>query len=384
MWTRDLVLALVAVLCTFVNVPALMVVAPQAAEQAQPGSGQAGLLTAVFAGATVVTELMMPTLLARFAMRRMFPVSLTLLGLGSLAGVLAVGNAPALTALAVVRGLGFGVAVVGSAILVAELAPASRRGEAIGYLSLCSSVPNVVGPAAGLWLLERAGFRPVFALTGAAALVAASVAWRLRAADAPPASGDHVPLWHVFQRRGLLTYSVALTVLSATYGGIISFAPLVLQSTGMGSATAFFLVYGIGRGVARWLGGAGTDRFGSRAIALPGLGLALLGLGLLAASQAAPFVLVAAALYGLGSGMTQSAILVGLLAGADPAETRLVSTVWNLALDLGVSAGGAGLALVAATQGYDGVLRVLPLCAAGAVVILASAPRPATAPTGGY
>jgi len=383
MWTRDLVLALVAVLCTFVNVPALMVVAPQAAEQAQPGSGQAGLLTAVFAGATVVTELMMPTLLARFAMRRMFPVSLVLLGLGSLAGVLAVGNAPALTALAVVRGLGFGVAVVGSAILVAELAPAGRRGEAIGYLSLCSSVPNVVGPAAGLWLLERAGFRPVFALTGGAALVAATVAWRLRAADAPPTS-DHVPLWHVFRRRGLLTYGVALTVLSATYGGIISFAPLVLQSSGVGSATAFFLVYGIGRGVARWLGGAGTDRFGSRAIALPGLGLALLGLGLLAASQASPFVLVAAALYGLGSGMTQSAILVGLLNGADAAETRLVSTVWNLALDLGVSAGGAGLALVAATEGYDGVLHVLPLCAAGAVVILASAPRPATAPTGGY
>jgi len=79
-------------------------------------------------------------------------------------------------------------------------------------------------------------------------------------------------------------------------------------------------------------------------------------------------VLLAALLYGAGAGMAQSGALVGMLARAKQTQVPLVSTLWNLAFDGGVSIGGALLGLVAATGGETAVLWSLaPL---GAMALL--------------
>jgi predicted MFS family arabinose efflux permease len=411
MWSRDLVLVLAAVACLFLNYPVLLIVGPVAYQQAGGPAGQAGFVTALFSGATVATELLSPGLLARLAPGRVLVASLGLMSLGTLASTAAVDSPSALLALAPVRGVGFGAAVVAMSVLVTELAPARRRGAALGWLGLTTSLPTVFGPALGLALLEVVGAAGVFAFSGLATLLGMGLATGVRQGTqgdsgialgtrrppgAPPAAPGSV--WQGLRRRDLLVPFVALVLLSASYGGFVSYAALALPG-GAAAATTLFLAYGVCRALARWGAGSGSDRFGARPLALGGTLAALVALLVLAGSTAVPGLgaraedaralaapgfgfallgplLAAGMLFGAGQGLSQGAMQVGMLDHPDPAEVRLGSTLWNMGVDAGVSVGGAGLALVASRYGLDAVFRTLPLFAAASLFVLASAWRP--------
>ena len=167
----------------------------------------------------------------------------------------------------------------------------------------------------------------------------------------------------------------ALVLLSAGYGGFVSYAALALPA-GAGLATTLFLAYGVARTLGRWAAGSGSDRFGPRPLALGGTLAAVAALVLLAGAAAAPgagaALLFAGAAFGAGQGLSSGAMQVGMLDHSDPADVRLGSTLWNAGVDAGVVIGSAGLALVASRYGLQAVFWVLPLFATASLVVLAA------------
>ncbi|MDQ3791095.1 MAG: MFS transporter, partial [Actinomycetota bacterium] len=129
--SRPMVLVLFASFFTMVGFYLLLSVVPLYAAQSGGGNSGAGLATAAFMLSTVLAQLGMPRVLARFGYRAVLAAGLLLLGipaflygpLGEIADILAV---------TLVRGAGFGAAIVALAALVTELAPPDRRGEALG------------------------------------------------------------------------------------------------------------------------------------------------------------------------------------------------------------------------------------------------------------
>jgi predicted MFS family arabinose efflux permease len=291
------------------------------------------------------------------------------MSLGTLASSAVVDNAAALLALAPVRGCAFGAAVVAMSVLVTELAPVGRRGTALGFLGLTTSVPSVFGPAIGLALLSAVGAAEVFVLTGLAPLIGVCLAW---AAHPPETAGiaDNPSVWQGLRRRDMLAPFVALVLISAAYGGFVSYAALALPVSAA-VATVLFLAYGVTRALARWLAGTGSDRFGARLPALVGVATALLALLALSGTSSTLVLVAAGAFFGAGQGLAQGALQVGMLDHRDPADVRLGSTLWNLGVDGGIIVGGAGLALVAAGDGLSSIFRTLPLFAAASLVVLA-------------
>src|SRR5919197_6156287 len=112
MWSRDLALVLAAVACLFLNYPVLLIVGPVVFREAGGAAGEAGIMTALFSGATVCTELLSPGLLVRASPGRVLVAALGAMSIGTLASTAAVDKPTALLALAPVRGIGFGAAVV--------------------------------------------------------------------------------------------------------------------------------------------------------------------------------------------------------------------------------------------------------------------------------
>src|SRR5215831_5793757 len=203
MWSKDLALVLAAVACLFLNYPVLQIVGPVAFREAGGVAGNAGIMTALFSGATVCTELLSPGLLVRISPGRLLVVALGVMTLGTLASTAAVDNPTALLALTPVRGIGFGAAVVAMSVLVTELAPPRRRGAALGWLGLTTSLPSMFGPALGLALLARAGVAGVFALAGVATLVGMGLAGAVRQSNVGPRA-ESGSVWRGLRRRDMV------------------------------------------------------------------------------------------------------------------------------------------------------------------------------------
>ena len=190
----------------------------------------------------------------------------------------------AVTALAALRGLGFGVVTVCGATAVAAFVEPGRRGRAIGALGLASAAPQFVLVPVAPWLAERAGFGLVFVLAVLPAL-AVPLAWPIARAlgdsDGAPADGSGggptAALW-----RSLSGPITALVVITASGGAILTFTPHILASPALG----FFglLAFTGAAAASRWAAGGIADRFGPTAAIAPllftgALGLAAIALG---------------------------------------------------------------------------------------------------------
>jgi predicted MFS family arabinose efflux permease len=365
---------LMAVACTFLHVPALMAVVPALAQATTGRPGDGGLVTAFSAAATVCAELTMPSLLGRVRPGRVFAIALLLLAGSALAHLWLTLSLTTILALAVIRGVGFGAAVVTGAVLVAELAPAHARARALGTMGLVVGLASTVSPSAGLLLLDGLGKAWVFALVGVIALLGSVV---VEGVDRglPPAHAPTVQVHRGLARPDLLVPVLGLALLTATYGGLVSFAPRILEPVGWGSAASFFFAFGATRSVTRWLGGRAADRFGARRVVLGGLVCACIGVSLLPLSTSTATVLIGGLLYGAGSGIAQTASFVGMLDQAGLGQVRLVGTLWNLAFDGGVSLGGVLLGVVADVGGYSSVLVGMPVLAFMALLLFGVAWR---------
>jgi MFS family permease len=71
---------------------------------------------------------------------------------------------PVILAVCLLRGLGFGLAVVVGGAPVATLIPPQRRGEGLGVYGVVVGVRAVVGLPAGMWLAGRFGYSAVFVI----------------------------------------------------------------------------------------------------------------------------------------------------------------------------------------------------------------------------
>jgi hypothetical protein len=145
----------------------------------------AGLVTGVMMACTVLAQLSMRRVLASLGWRWTLVLGSGLLGLPAL-GHLVTDELGPVTALAALRGLGFGVVTVCGAAAVAAFVEPGRRGRAIGAYGLAIAAPQVALVISGLLLagvayggLQSVTLAQAFAAAGEPARSAVSIAWNL-------------------------------------------------------------------------------------------------------------------------------------------------------------------------------------------------------------
>jgi predicted MFS family arabinose efflux permease len=331
---------------------------------------------------TVLAQLSMRRVLAGLGWRRTLVLGSGLLGLPAL-GHLATDGLWAVTALAALRGLGFGVVTVCGATAVAAFVEPGRRGRAIGALGLASAAPQFVLVPVAPWLAERAGFGLVFVLAVLPAL-AIPLAWPIARAiadsDRAPADGrghgTAAALW-----RALSGPIAALVVITASGGAILTFTPHILASPALGFWG--LLAFTGAAAASRWVAGGIADRFGATAAIAPllftgALGLAAIGLRADSVHDTAGRVLVLAGLLltGIAYGGLQNLTLAQAFNAAGEAARSSVSIAWNLSFDAGTGLGAFAVGAIATAASYSVAFGVLAL-AVGFTGVCWALPRPA-------
>jgi len=268
--------------------------------------------------------------------------------------------AVSVTSLVIVRllfGVPFGFATAASMTIAGDLAPPSRRGEAMGIFALAQTIATFLGPVAALAVLGQGEYARLFVAAGCLAAGSALLGWPVRYAAVRNARAT-LSLRAVFELR-VLPFALTILFQGLSFGGVVTFLSLYARQIGVGNVGWFYMTYAAGQVVARALAGQAFDRQGPRRVVVGGLGLLAAGFAVLSLWRAVPGLLSAGVLFGLGWALTFPSLQTMALGQVPPPRRGAASATFFNGFDTGMFLGSYAMAFVAqAAGGYSGMYLV--------------------------
>jgi MFS family permease len=362
--TRPFVLAVLAELALCMSIGMLIVIIPLYAND-ELGVGSLGVAIAV--GAVSPAILLSQPLAGRIGDRkgrRVLIVGGALIAAVSIAGYALASSLALLIAFRLFTGLGEAALLVGAATMVTDIAPESRRGEALSIYSLGLWAGLALGPLLGELVLGGDRFVAVWLLAAAFCVLAAAIGSLLP--ETAPARPEVDP-W----TRSRILHPAAIgpgLVLAVTvfgFAGLGTFAALYARELGMDGAGMVFLVFSIVVVATRIVARKAPDRLGPRrasgtALILIAAGLLTIGIWNTPAGLYAGTVVLA-----FGQALAFPALMTLAVNGAPATERSSVVGTFTAFTELGFAVGALSLGVIASHLGYDGLFIA---CAIGPLV----------------
>ncbi len=378
-----------ASLAFFIAVSLILPVAsPFATTRLGTDAAGAGLAIGAYALAALAMRPVVGWASDRFGRRPLLILG-SVMAIGALAAHLLVTTLPAFIAVRSVLGIAdafFFVAVLAAG---SDLAPAERRGEAINLVSLSLYLGIAVGPPVGEAVAGVGGFEAVWALAAVVAAVAAVLSVLV------PESAPGVLRPAAERRRARLFHPAAVfpgfLILTGAAGmsAFLAFLPLYAKDLGMAGAGVPFAIYALLVVVlrirfAKLPDTMGAARLSGAALAVAGLGLAILGL---VGSPAG--VLIGTVVFALGVTFMFPALIALAVSRVDETERGSAVGTASAFFDVAFGLGPAVFGVLATSIGFGGTFLVSAAIAAfGATLLVArrgsvETPLAARAPGGG-
>ena len=264
-------------------------------------------------------------------------------------------------AIRLLQGLGFGVATTLYTTFAAAVIPASRRGEGIGYFGVGETMGISVGPFVGIWFMNQHGIDSVFGVGTLILLVAVLITF---AVSRPLTTEDEtVPFQRDIQqkdslidlfieKRVLLQSSLAF-LLGMSFAGIVSFVVLYAKEAAIPNVVYFFFVNALAGLLVRFVAGKIFDHKGPGVLIGASAILCSIGTFLLATASTTTSLIIAAVLYGSGTGAVFPALQAWCI-NVVPTDRRehAIGTFFNF-FDLGIGIGAILMGAIAAMTNYS-------------------------------
>lgn len=290
----------------------------------------------------------------------------------------------------VLQGLGFSAYFVAMFSYVVDLVPPSQRGWALGIYGVSGFVATAFAPLVGELLVRRAGFRALFVVSAALALVPLALVLRLRDTRSPGAAALPAPGWlragleDVAQRHMVVTLFFGLGS-----GTIFAFLPTFAQSLAVSGLSLFYTAYAAAAIAVRIFGGRLIDTRGRRAVIVPSMFLQMVAPALLAAvgfavtrtstTPVVPVLFVAGLVSGAAHGFLYPG-LAALVTDVTPVARRATAVgVFSAMFLLGQTSGAFVFGAVAHALGYAFLWTILALLLLIGAALAVGLARPATA-----
>lgn len=262
------------------------------------------------------------------------------------------------------HGFGWGIASTASNTVASDVIPKSRFGEGMGFFSLSSSLAMALAPGLGLWALSAfhvTGLTLLSAGFGAAALLLALLIRYHKVEPSTLAKSKASPY-----ERSSIRPTLIMFFISASYGSITGFISLYAIDRGITNIGIFFMVFAAAMLISRPFFGRLIDRLGFDAAVYPGLILLIAALFLLYRAIALPLFLLAAVLYGVGFGATQSSLQTMSVLQAPKDRLGAANATFFTGFDGGIGFGSIVAGILASALGYSQMylsFTLLPLLA---------------------
>ncbi len=292
------------------------------------------------------------------------------------AGVFAL--SPALYALAdslwlfqvvrVLHGIGIAAFTTAYTALIADLAPPARRGEAIGLSGAANNVGLLFAPVLGAYVVTAQGYAFHFWVSAALTVPSLLLLLPVREPDREaPVSAAGPSLWAVARMRPVWVAAFGITGLAVAYGAVLGFLAPFATEWGLTLAGGYFSAFAVAMMLAQASAGWLSDRIGRRAVALPGMILAVLAMVGLALVRTNAALLAAGAGFGLSWGLIRAGLDTTVVDAVNPEARGAAVGFLYTCFDIGVGVGSFGLGIVARAQSYGAAFFAAALWAAVAL-----------------
>jgi predicted MFS family arabinose efflux permease len=237
---------------------------------------------------------------------------------------------------------------VASLATLADLAPASRMGEAVSYNSLGLYLGLALGPPLGEVLVEGVSFTAAWYGAAGLGLLAATIVQGIGETRSPgAATGRPAALIHWRAVPPALGFFASVIAM----GGFLSFAALHADDIALASTSVPLFVYGIVVVIGRVAFAKVPDRLPPLPLGAAALAAIATGLAVTASWTTPTGMVLGTALLALGVTFSTPAFFSAVFATASPSERGAASGTASAFLDLGLGGGPVLLGLVAEAAG---------------------------------
>ena len=269
------------------------------------------------------------------------------------------------------QGVGLALGPVATSTIVANLAPHTRRAEAMAYMGNAINISFLYAPFIASFLYEYAGSHNAFLFSALAAAVGTAACCRISSsrisfqqpAPSPGGSGagDKPPLVArsaIFPTLVFLTYTFT-TAPTNTY------LPLLAHEKNLGNPGLYYTVFSIVSMFAMAAAGPVADRFGRATVIVPGLLSVAVSMFVLNGSFFQAMFLSGGFFAGLGFGMLQPGVQSLTVDRAPMRERSAAMATLQQAWDVG---GSFGAFVIGPVQGVIGTANTFGLTGVGALI----------------
>ena len=248
-----------------------------------------------------------------------------------------------------VHGIGIGCSGPLAMSLVSEFLPEARFASGISIYALAQSFAQVVGPAAGLYLVNAIGFSPSYFLAAGCLLVAICGVGLIREPYRERLRYE-LKLDRMFAPEAV-GKGVALMLLATSFSCMGAYVVLYGYSVGVSQMGVFFIVYAFCLLGTRPLFGSMADRFGAPRMLAVGIAFFAASYVALAVADNLVAFIIAAILGSAGFGCCGPLLQSAALASVPPSRRGAASNTAFTGLALGMLIGPiiGGMVIEAAT-----------------------------------
>lgn len=240
------------------------------------------------------------------------------------------------------HGFSTGFGPTGTTAMLSDIIPEKKRGEAMGVLGFCIQIGMAMGPYLGTEIALKWGMNQLFNLSTLMALISMALIFTLP---------ETLPAKRKFEARDLVIYLKAvyepqvifpmLVMLFSVvlYGAIVTVLPDVCSQMGFKNKSSFMLAVTLASMVVRIFAGKWSDRWGRIPIVFMGLSLQLIATIFLITISNSTNVLVASAIYGMGTGILSPVLFAWAVDQSDPLHRGRALSSLYIAMEAGIGAG---------------------------------------------
>ncbi|MFE5431120.1 MFS transporter [Peribacillus simplex] len=371
LWTKDFVIvSSINFFITLIFYLLMVTLAIYAVNELDASTSEAGLISGIFIIGTLIGRLFIGRFIDSIGRKKTLFIGLIFFTLTTLLYFVDLGIGFLLVN-RLIHGMAMGMASTATGTIVAQIIPATRKGEGIGYYSMSATLATAIGPFIGLYMAQHTSFQVIFSFCLALGVISLITAFFLYVpalkVTAKVTESKGFKLSNFIEPKAL-PISIITLLLAFCYSSVLSFISFyAIEINLVNTASFFFVVYAVAVLLSRPFSGPLMDRKGSNFIMYPAFMLFGIGLLLLSITTNSFTLLAAGFLIGLGFGNMQSSSQAIAVKLTPPHRMGMATSTFFIMLDAGLGFGPYILGFIIPVTGYSTLYVIL-----GVVVIATS------------